>query len=104
MLQCMEHEATAGECAEAPAATTAECAEVPMAGTSLAARFARLPAAVQDDILRQLDELSALEEEARAMQEPEQQGPRVSAGTLDHLIVCAGEVQPPTWLTACLEL
>jgi hypothetical protein len=75
MLLCTE---TSTEFAvELPAA--AECAEVPVAATSLAARFARLPECVQDDIMRQLDELSAMEDEARAMQEPEQQGPRVSA-------------------------
>jgi hypothetical protein len=75
MLLCTE---TSTEFAAEPPAA-AECPEVPLAATSLAARFARLPEFVQDDIMRQLDELSAMEDEARAMQEPEQQGPRVRA-------------------------
>lgn len=68
-----------------PAAAPAQCAEqsVEAAGaaapTSLGARFARLPARVQEDILRQLDELSALEDETRSGRDAEAQGgPRVS--------------------------
>lgn len=54
--------------------------------TSLRSRFARLSLAVQQDILRQLDELSALEDELREggpreAAEPQGHGPRVSDGT-----------------------
>lgn len=61
-----------------PAAPAVAAAAV--APTSLHARFARLPACVQEDILRQLDELSALEEETRGGSgASDPQGVRVSA-------------------------
>jgi hypothetical protein len=83
-LLCTEATADAG-CPAAPTPVPAECAEQCMkttataAPTSLSARFARLPARVQEDILRKLDELSAMERETRGGRDAEPQGgPRVS--------------------------
>jgi hypothetical protein len=90
-LTCRETTADAGRPA-APAAVPAECAEqgveatAAAAPTSLRARFARLPPRVQEDILRKLDELSAMEDEMRGVRDAELQGgPRVSVCLLSAL-------------------